>query len=136
MIDLNLNPSTRELRVFGALSTCFLVVASMVVLRRTGSSAAASGIGGVAILAGILAIAAPRALKPAFVLLMVASYPFGWLTSHVLMALIFYLVVTPLGVIMRLTGRDPMARMFERGRKSYWIPRRADSDWGRYFRQF
>ena len=48
---------------------------------------------------------------------MVVNYPIGWVVTHVVMALIFYLVVTPLGVIMRLCGRDPMERR--------WLDRRA-----------
>jgi hypothetical protein len=52
------------------------------------------------------------------------------------MALIFYLVVTPLGVIMRLTGRDPMERRFDPKAKTYWKPRPTQTDASRYFRQF
>jgi hypothetical protein len=52
------------------------------------------------------------------------------------MAIIFYLVVTPVGIIMRLTGRDPMERAFDRTAKTYWKPRRTDPDSARYFRQY
>jgi hypothetical protein len=67
---------------------------------------------------------------------MVVNYPIGWVVTHVIMALIFYLVVTPIGVIMRLTGRDPMERAFDRGAKTYWKPRRSDPSSARYFRQY
>jgi hypothetical protein len=52
------------------------------------------------------------------------------------MALIFYLVVTPVAVIMRLVGRDPMERTFDRSAKTYWKPRRTDPSSTRYFRQY
>jgi hypothetical protein len=68
--------------------------------------------------------------------LMVVNYPIGWVVTHVVMALIFYLVVTPVGVIMRLTGRDPMEPGFDRTAKTYWKPRSTEHDPARYFRQY
>ena len=78
----------------------------------------------------------PQALRPVWVVLMVINYPIGWVITHVVMAIIFYLVVTPVGIIMRLTGRDPMERAFDRTAKTYWKPRRTDPDSARYFRQY
>ena len=39
------------------------------------------------------------------------------------MGIIFFLVVTPTGILMRLTGRDPLNRRFERSASTYWITR-------------
>lgn len=44
-------------------------------------------------------------------------------TNPLLMGIIFFLVVTPTGILMRLTGRDPLNRRFERSASTYWIPR-------------
>jgi hypothetical protein len=41
------------------------------------------------------------------------------------MGLVFYAVVTPMGVAMRLAGRDPMRRRFDRAADSYWIDRQV-----------
>jgi len=46
----------------------------------------------------------------------------GYVNSRVVLFLVYYLVVTPLGVILRLTGHDPLSRRAPR-RESYWIPR-------------
>ncbi|MGA7414705.1 MAG: SxtJ family membrane protein [Bryobacteraceae bacterium] len=43
-------------------------------------------------------------------------------TTPVLMGLIFYLIVTPLGILFRLLGRDPM-RLRSTGQSSYWVRR-------------
>ena len=67
---------------------------------------------------------------------MVINYPIGWVITHVVMAIIFYLVVTPVGIIMRLTGRDPMERAFDRTAKTYWKPRNTDPDSAGYFRLY
>ena len=44
----------------------------------------------------------------------------GWVNARVLLSLAFFLVLTPMGVVGRLTGRDPLARR----RRSWrgWLP--------------
>jgi hypothetical protein len=46
------------------------------------------------------------------------------LTNPVIMGLLFYLTLTPFGLVMRLFGRDPLRRRFESDAETYWIPRR------------
>jgi len=43
--------------------------------------------------------------------------------SPLLLGVLFYVCVTPIGVLMRLTGKDPMRQRFEPAAKSYWIIR-------------
>lgn len=46
----------------------------------------------------------------------------GYVNSRVLLSLVYYLVVTPFGVVLKLTGHDPLRR---RGppKDTYWVPR-------------
>ena len=136
MIDLNLNPSKKELRTFGLCGLAFLALVGWIVFRRSGSVPVAASIAALGVVLAVLGFAVPRALRPVWVVLMVVNYPIGWVVTHVVMAIIFYLVVTPIGVIMRLTGRDPMERAFDRSAKTYWKPRRVDPGSSRYFRQY
>jgi len=52
------------------------------------------------------------------------------------MLLVFYLVLTPMGLIMRLLRRDPMLRAYDRAAASYWEAARSQRAASRYFRQF
>ena len=45
------------------------------------------------------------------------------IVSPLVLGLIFFVVFTPVGMVMRLAGRDAMSRRFEPGRRSYWVPR-------------
>jgi len=45
------------------------------------------------------------------------------IVTPLVMGLIFYTTVTPIGLAMRLAGKDPLGRRFEAGRTSYWIER-------------
>ena len=136
MIDLNLNPSKKDLRIFSLATLVFLAIVGWIVWRKTGSAAAAAGIATVGAVVALLGFSIPRAIRPVFIALMVINYPIGWVVTHIVMAVIFYLVVTPLAVIMKLSGRDPMERRFEPSAKTYWKPRPTETDSSRYFRQF
>ena len=46
----------------------------------------------------------------------------GYVNSRILLSLMFYLVITPYGLVMRVFGRDTMNRRGA-GKQSYWIPR-------------
>ena len=73
---------------------------------------------------------------PANLMLVAATYPIGWTLSHLVMAIIYYLVLTPIGILLRLVGHDPLCRSFEPTRQTYWVERRPPEHKGRYFRQF
>jgi hypothetical protein len=92
------------------------------------------------IAAGVLLLPAmffPGLLKPFHRLWMTLGLCMGWVVTGVLMIVLFYLVVTPLGLLMKLRGRDPLKRRFDRETGSYWIPRDAGAaDKKNYERQF
>jgi hypothetical protein len=75
------------------------------------------GVGLVA--AGLLLPAAARAFHAVWMRL---AHALGWVNSRILLALLFYMVMTPMGLIQRLVGRDAMRRR-GRGSSSYWINR-------------
>ena len=72
-------------------------------------------------LVGLLLPAAARAFHDAWMRLASAL---GYVNSRVLLTLMYYLVLTPYGFIMRLAGRDPLRRRGKRG-ESYWIGRKT-----------
>jgi hypothetical protein len=43
--------------------------------------------------------------------------------APIVMGVLFFLVLTPIGLVMRAAGRDPLRLRFEPDRSSYWLPR-------------
>ena len=43
--------------------------------------------------------------------------------SPIVMAVVFYSTVVPIGLLMRLSGKDPLRLKFDRAARSYWIGR-------------
>ena len=87
MIDLNLNPPKKELRVFAALQVVFFAIIAVWVYRRFEAPAAAFTIAGVSLVAGVVGWLIPSALKPIYVVWMIAVYPIGWVISHIVIGM-------------------------------------------------
>lgn len=91
------------------------------------------GIGGI----GSLAVFASASIgKSLYTKWMYAALPLGWTFSHLVLGVVFFLVMAPIGCILRVTGKDPMERAFDRSAASYWKPHEQATDPARYFRQF
>ena len=60
-----------------------------------------------------------RATAPA----MVVGETLGWINTRILLSLVFYGIVTPMGIIIRHFGRDPMRRGFEPTVETYRVPK-------------
>mgnify|MGYP003659674533 FL=1 len=65
---------------------------------------------------------APKTLRPVYRGWMRVGLLLNRVTTPLVLGLVFYLVIFPVGFIMRLTGRDPMARRFDDGLESYRVP--------------
>jgi hypothetical protein len=85
----------------------------------------------------ILSFAAPVLLKPLQKGWMTLAILLGWVMTRVILCVLFYLVVTPIGAVSRLCGKDFLALKFDRDARSYWVPKdSAVGDRSRYEKQF
>lgn len=135
VMTLKLNPDVRMLRQFGFL--CAVVFGGIAGWKIT-----AAGPGTVAIVLLLAAIAGgtlgwlrPAWLRPVYVGWMVLAFPIGWVVSHLLLALLFYAVFTPLGLLLRGLGKDPLQLKKPQG-NSFWREKHAETDLRRYLRQY
>ena len=58
----------------------------------------------------------------------------GAIVSPVVMGVVFFLVVTPIGLIMKIMGKDLLNKKYDKKKKTYWIKR--DTLVGTMKRQF
>lgn len=70
-----------------------------------------------------LAFALPLLLKPLQKFWMTLAVLLGWFMTRVILSVLFYLVITPIGLIMRISGKDFLSRKLEKNSDSYWIPK-------------
>lgn len=79
--------------------------------------------GGAAAAFAAVAVAVPRVLRPLNVVWMKFGALLHRFVSPVILGAIYFLVFTPVALVMRAAGRDALERRFEAGRRSYWVPR-------------
>ena len=73
----------------------------------------------------IPALASPRVLGPVYRVLMTAGEALGWMNTRILLGVVFYGLITPMGLIRRLCGKNTMGRGYEAGVASYLVVKRA-----------
>lgn len=134
LIKIKRRPSVRDLRVFAILSVIFAAGLAYM-LKSKGWPQSAGIIAGLGLLIGFAGAWCPHRIKPVFIGAVYVTFPIGYVVSHLVLAVIYYLVITPIGLIMRLVGYDPLKRRFDPEAKSYWITRKSDRGAATYFRQ-
>ena len=70
----------------------------------------------------LAAITIPLLLAPVFDAWMRFGHVLGWINSRIILGLMFYTVFLFVAVLMKLLGKDPMARKFDSTLDSYRVP--------------
>ncbi len=109
-------------RSFGLLFAAIGAVAAAMMAWK-GHLPAAGGVAAVAVVLAVIALLTPRWL----------AMPNRWwfrfglllhrIVSPIVLGLLFFVLITPIALFMRITRRDALLRRFEPGRESYWIER-------------
>jgi hypothetical protein len=137
LIKANWHPDRKELRVFAviALIACALIALVFFLLHVVGKTFALVilGIGAAIFLADLISAALSLIF---YRVLMAIALPMGLVVSFTLLTVFYILLITPMALLFRVMGRDPLQRKFEADAGSYWVPRRPPDSVGRYFRQF
>jgi hypothetical protein len=136
LIEIDWHPARRQLRVFGlSAMAASLVLGAVLVFLWHAAAIWASVVlaAGAAVL--LCSLLSPRATRIVYLALTIAAMPIGLAVSFVMLAAFYFLLLTPVGLLFRLVGRDPLHRAFTRGADSYWVPRGPSPSAERYFHQ-
>jgi len=80
-----------------------------------------------ALVVGVLLLApallAPRILMPVYRIWMTVGEALGWINTRILLGVVFYGLITPMGLIRRLRREDPMRRRHDPAAQSYRVPK-------------
>ncbi|MEZ5065632.1 MAG: SxtJ family membrane protein [bacterium] len=115
-------PTAKELRNFGlSLGVVCLIWAGVLTWR--GHPEPVKWLLGAAPVLAALGLTWPAALGPLHRVWMPVAHGIAQALTWVLLAVVFYVVFTPYGLISRALGKDPLDRKIDRNRASYWIRR-------------
>lgn len=108
-------------RAFGfVFAAVFLIIAAFPLLH---AGAPRWWSVGVAAAFGLVAIVKPVLLAGANKLWMKFGLLLAKIVSPIALGILFYIVFMPIGLLMRVSGKDPLRLKFDPAAKSYWIPR-------------
>jgi len=136
LVEFHSRPGLTQLRRFASIGLPLALLFVGAIAWRQGSSDAAYAFATLAVLSFILGRLRPEWFRPLYVAGSALSYPVAWLIGYLLLAAVYFLLIAPIGLILRLLRRDPLARGFDREAQSYWIARSPGDDRRRYFRQY
>ena len=136
MIEINFHPPQRDLKIFAVLLIAFFSLVAGWLYWKHAAPTAALIVFVAAIVVGCVCYVSPTVGRYVYVGMTLAAFPVGWVVSHVILAVAFYAVFTPFGLIMRLFGHDAMQRRFDPAASTYWVRRTEQPKPEQYFRQF
>lgn len=109
-----------QLRSFGLIvGGAFLLIGAWPAVRRGENMRTWSVVVAALLLAPALVI--PTALRPVYTVWMAIGEVLGRINTKIILGLAFYIVLTPIGLVLRLLGHDPMHRSFEPRAASYRV---------------
>ena len=70
---------------------------------------------------GIPAVIHPKSLRFVHQVWMGVGHALGWINTRLILGFIYYCFFTPMGLVMRVMGKDPMRRRIHAGVESYRV---------------
>lgn len=132
LIEMNFQPTRRQLRQFGGI--CLIALPALGWFW-SGDPAVMATLGAVGLLLAAASWLVPRWILPLFIGLILVTVPIGMVVSEVAMFLIYVIVFLPIGILFRVVSRDRLQLKIDRKASTYWQPKRQPSSVGSYYRQ-
>ncbi len=136
LVSIDRNPPRRTLRQFaGGLPVLGLILMALLGFKFQ-LWALGGGLFALLFFAGLTGFFRPSFIRPVFVGWMIAVFPIHWLVSHLILGFIFFGVMMPIGLLLRVMRRDPLDRRWDPEAETYWQSNKPPAKSSQYFRQF
>ncbi len=137
LVKINWKPNEKDLRNFGRIAiVAMLLIATILYTWKGFALRWCAVIVGLGLLIFLFSVFSLKLTRGIFLGLTLITFPIGLAVSFVLLALFYYLLLTPLGIVFRMMGRDVLNRGFDPSVTSYWKRHRPSNSIKRYFNQF
>ncbi|MDP4115156.1 MAG: SxtJ family membrane protein [Bacteroidota bacterium] len=121
----NIKETKKDLRKFGITIGSVILIIAMLLLYFGKTHYYVYGI--IALLFILTGLFIPAVLKPLNKVWMGFSIILGFFTSRIILTILFYLIITPMALIFRIIGKDPLNINTDKKVSSYWIKRENTS---------
>jgi hypothetical protein len=133
LVEINWNPSERQLRQFGVIC---LIALPLIGWMWSAGPRTLTWLAGVGLIMAVFGWFRARLLKSFFVGLMIVALPIGMVVSELAMLMIYFGVFLPIGLCFKVIKRDALNRELDRGCESYWEEKKDPNNVSSYYRQW
>ena len=134
--DIPFDPTRKTLRQFAGLWLVFFGGMALWQALARGNPKLGLSLGALALVVGLAGLTRPEWVRLIYIGWMILAFPIGWTVSQVMLLAMYFGLFTPIGLVFRLIGRDPLQRARRPGIESYWAPKPVPADVRSYFKQF
>ena len=114
----NIKSEKSDLRKFGiTIGVILLIISGFLYWKEKESFQIFLIVGSVLFVLGIVI---PVILKPIYWIWMIFATILGWIMTRVILSLLFYIIVTPIGLIPRFFGKQFLELRWDKSKESYW----------------
>jgi len=130
-----INSDVKTLKNFGiTMAAALFIIALLMFYKNGGFPVILAVFSGVFL---IFAFIVPQSLKAIFMIWMKLAGILSWVNTRLILIILFYLVLTPVSLLMRLFNQDPLGLKINSNETSYWKEKkRGASSKSDYERQF
>ncbi len=118
----------KALRNFGITMAIALAILGTLLFFFGHHSQRAYWLWGVGALFLLFGFVMPMILKPIHKVWMGLAFVLGWFVSRIILIILFYLVIMPIGILMKLLGKDLLHRKIDKNASTYWLKRDVSDD--------
>jgi predicted membrane protein len=117
-----LDVSKKSLRKFGIVIGIILITVVIIFLWNSVSwRVLLLSLGGILLLNGIFI---PNSLKDIYKIWMGFAFALGWVVSRIILTILFVFILTPIGLLAKIFGKEFIDLNFNKKNNSYWIPKK------------
>ena len=137
MIDrmiTEIKPTRKNIRNFGVTIGLFLMILGGILFwKEIEDYIIVTFVGIVFIVCGL---GLPRILKPIYLFWMIVSSILGWVMTRVVLSILFFTMITLIGLISKLFGKQFLDLKWDNSKNSYWNQRQGKPEKSSYENQF
>ncbi len=132
---LEIKSDKKQLREFGIVMGVFFgIIAGLLLWKGRPAFPLWAGI---SVFFFVMGLTFPMHLKPLQKIWMALAVFIGWFMSRIILSVLFFLILTPISLIARATGKKFLDTQFRKNESSYWIDRSMENHpKERYEKQF
>jgi len=129
-----LDVTNRSLRHFGYLLAGICLLGTAILLWKGKSTWLP--VAGAGMLFSVVAARVPATLRQPYRLWMLLAFMLGWITTRIVLTLAYLLIMTPMGLFLRILGKDVLDARIDKAATSYWKKHEPVPDRKQYQKQY